>query len=181
MVEKKSLYGFEMARGTVDGRRRGKERKNRAYDVKMLWQRNHEILGLALTGLSQEAIAKELGVGKISVSRTVNSELGQKKLSEMRKSRDGEFIGVSKRVAELQEKAMKVYEEIFDSDNISYSLKKKTADTITMDLGGYRAPTVIDSRSVELTATLEELDEFKRLGHKAAEEAGFLIELPEEN
>ena len=173
---KKSLYGFEM--NGVDARRKPwPEKKN--YNIKMLWQKSHEILGLALSGMSQNDISNELGITKDCVSKTVNSELGQKKLAAMREERDGDFINVSKRIAELAEKAVETYEEIFDSDTISYNLKKATADTVLMDIGGHRAATKIDSRNVSLTASVEELEEFKRLGHKAAKEAGFLIELPE--
>jgi len=176
MEGKKNLYGFEMT--GRDGRRR-KRTDSKPYDVKMLWQKNHEILGLALSGMSQKDIAERLNIGKVSVSRTVNCELGQKKLAAMRKERDSEYIDVSKKIAELGEKAIKVYEEIFDSETISYDLKKKTSDTVLMDLGGHRAPTVVESKSLNIEASLEEIDEFKRLGALAAKEAGFLIELPE--
>jgi len=172
----KNLYGFEVRE---PDKRRNLDGSRKIHDCKMLWQRQHEILGLALGGMSNKDIAAQLGITPVTVSHAVNGELGMKKLSQMRKERDGEFIDVAKKVEELSEKALKIYEEIFDSETISYELKKKTADTVTMDLGGHRAPTVIDSRSVEVTATMDELDEFKRLGHKAAKDAGFLIELPE--
>ena len=172
----KSLYGFEVI--GKDNRRRSRT-ESKPYDVKMLWQKNHEILGLALSGMSQKDIAERLGIGKVSVSRTVNCELGQKKLAQMREERDGEYIDVSKKIAELAEKAIEVYEEIFDSETISYDLKKKTSDTVLMDLGGHRAPTVVESKSLNIEATMEEVEEFKKLGYQAAKEAGFLIDLPE--
>jgi len=171
-----SLYGFEVRE--VDNRRTERDSRG-SYNVKTLWQNSHEIIGLALQGHSQVDIATTLGVSTATVSNILNSELGQEKLSAMRKKRDGEFIDVSKRINELAEKAMKVYEEIFDSDTVSYTLKKSAADTITMDLGGHRSPTKIDTRSTHLTASLEELEEFKRLGHKAAEESGLIIDIKE--
>jgi ABC-type Fe3+-hydroxamate transport system substrate-binding protein len=109
----------------------------------------------------------------------VNSELGQKKIAEMREKRDEGYVDVSKKIAELSEKALAVYEEIFDSDTVSYNLKKSTSDTVLMDLGGHRAPTKIDSRSVSVNTSMEELEEFKQAGLRAAKESGFLIELPE--
>jgi len=171
-----SLYGFEMRE---PDKRRRKGAKPMLNEVKMLWQKNHEILGMALSGMGQKEIAERVGMCKGSVSRTVNSELGQKKLAEMRKERDGDYIDVSKKIAELSEKAIKVYEEIFEAPGISYDLKKKTSDTVLMDLGGHRAPTKIESKSLSIEATMEEVEEFKRLGHKAAKEAGFLIDIPE--
>jgi predicted transcriptional regulator len=169
-----SLYGFEM--NGVDKRRR---EDNNRQDIKMLWQRNHEILGLALSGLTQKEIAERLDIASITVSSTVNSTLGKKKLAEMRKERDGEYIDVSKRIAELAEKAIEVYEEIFDNPTVSYNLKKKTSDTVLMDLGGHRAPTQIATRSYNINATMEELEEFKKLGYEAAKDAGFLVDIPE--
>lgn len=170
-----SLYGFE----TIGVDRRRVEKKS-IPDIKHLWQKNHEILGLCLQGFSTKDIAETLNICRTTVSNTLNSELGQKKLSEMRKERDGEFIDVSKKIAELSEKALEMYEQIFDSTTISHNLKKSTADTVLMDLGGHRAPTKIDSRHITTTATLEEIEEFKRLGHIAAKEAGYLIEIKEE-
>lgn len=173
---RKNLYGLEVRE--LDQRRTSTKY---SPEIKQLWQRSHEILGLALQGYTNVQIAKALNVTPACITNTINSELGEKKLASMRKERDGEFIDVSRKIKELSEKALKVYEEIFDSDTISYNLKKSTSDTVLMDLGGHRAPTKIDSRSVSLTASVEELEEFKQLGYKAAKEAGFLIDLPEEH
>jgi len=173
-INTKGLYGFDMT--SPDKRRRDEPRK---FDIKMLWQRNHEILGMFLSGMPMNDIATKLNITPASVSNTVNSQLGEQKLAEMRKERDSEYIDVGKKVAELAEKALSVYEDILNNDTVSYNLKKATADTLLMDLGGHRAPIKIDSRSVSLSASMEELEEFKRLGHAAAKEAGFLIDIPE--
>lgn len=171
----KNLYGFE----TRAPDKRLTNKRSRP-DIKRLWQRSHEIIGLALQGYNNRDIAKTLNITDQTVSLTLNSELGMEKLSELRKERDGEFIDVSKKIAALGEKALEMYEEIFNSDTISYNLKKATADTVLMDLGGHRAPTKIDNRNLNLTASVQEIEEFKKLGLKAAKEAGFLIEVPGE-
>jgi predicted transcriptional regulator len=150
------------------------------YDIKQLWQRNHEIIGLAVQGFEQKEIANILGVHPVTVSNTLNSELGMKKLSELRKCRDEDIVKVSEEVARLAKKALDVYEDIFDNDTVSYKLKKDAADTVLMDLGGHRAPTKIDTRSLHMTATAEEIEEFKKRGVAAARETGMLVELPEE-
>jgi len=173
--KKKTLYGFEVR---VPDRRRT-ERKA-AYDIQQLWQRNHEILGLALLGHDSKDIALLMGVHPVTVSNTINSTLGKEKLSRMRKERDEGIINVSEKVAEMSAKALEVYEEIFNNETVSLSLKKQTADTVLMDLGGHRAPTKIDSRNLNVSATTEELEEFKKLGKIAAKEAGFLIKLDSE-
>jgi len=169
---RKSLYGFETR--AIDNRRSDDKT---SYDIKSLWQRSHEIIGLALQGHKQSDIATLLNITPVTVSNTLNSELGQKKLSSMREKRDENLVDVSKEVVRLSEKALEVYEEIFDSETVSYNLKKDAADTVLMDLGGHRAPTKVDTRSLHMTATPEEITEFKRLGIKAAKESGYLIEI----
>ena len=175
-VVRESLYGFEM-------REPDERRSDRAgsYDIKQLWQRSHEIIDLALQGFKQSQIAEILMISPVTVSNTLNSELGIKKLSEMRERRDEGVINVSKKIAELSEKALKVYEDIFDKPDISFHLKKSAADTVLMDIGGHRAPTKIDTRSIQTTASLEEIEEFKRRGIAAVRASGMLVELEHES
>ena len=175
-IQRNSLYGFEMRE--TDNRRSD---RSHSYDIKQLWQRSHEIIALALQGFKQSEIAGILNISPVTISNTLNSELGIKKLSEMREKRDEGVVNVSKKVAELSAKALKVYEEIFDDKVAPLSLKKSTADTILMDLGGHRAPTKIDTRSISTMASLEEIEEFKRRGIAAARESGMLIEVADES
>jgi len=56
-------------------------------------------------------------------------------------------------------------------------LRKETADTLTMDLGGHRSPTKIEAKSLNITATPEEIEEFKKRGIAAAKAAGMIIDL----
>lgn len=166
-----SLYGFEIR--TADKRR---TKGRNSYEIKQLWQRSHEIIALALQGMKQKEIARILNIHPLTVSSTLNSELGEKKLSGMRKERDEDIIKVSEEVARLSKKAVRMYDEIFDSDTISYNLKKATSDTVLMDLGGHRAPTKIDSRSLHLIASAEEIEEFKQRGIEAARKAGLIVD-----
>ena len=176
LTKRTSLYGFEVRE---EDNRRTKSLKR--YDIKQLWQRSHEIIGLALQGRKQTEIAELLNISTSTVSTTLNSELGKEKLSSLRKSRDEEFIKVSKEVDKLTKRCMNVYEDILESPNASLKLKKETADTLIMDIGGHRAPTKIDSRTMSVSASMEEVEEFKRLGRQAAKEAGFLIQLNNED
>jgi len=174
-ASRQSLYGFDFREPDL---RRVEERKT--YDIKSLWQRSHEIIALAVRGLKQVEIAEILDVTPQTVSNTLNSDLGQQKLSLMRKGRDDNALKVSERIELLTQRALDVYEEIFDNKDrtISYDLQKKTADTVALDLSGYRAPTKI--QSFYATATLEEIEEFKQRGLKAQREAGMIVEVPSE-
>lgn len=168
-----SLYGFE----THPDKRRT-ERKG-MYDIKQLWQRSHEIISMALLGHKQKDIAEVLGVTAATVSNTLNGPLGKEKLDDMREDRDENAKKVARRIDELTDKAMKVYDDIFDSDTASLKLKMDAANTVALELAGHRAPTKIDSRHISTTATLQELEEFKERGRQAQIESGLTITIPE--
>jgi predicted transcriptional regulator len=176
-VARESLYGFEVRE---PDKRRTSVNGKKFYNIQQLWQRSHEIIALAIQGFKQSQIAEILSVSPGTVSNTLNSELGMKKLSEMREDRDDGVVKVSKRVAELADKALKVYEKIFDEQGVSLNLQKAAADTVLMDLGGHRAPTKIESKSLHATATMEEIEEFKQRGIAAAKESGMIVEVIDE-
>ena len=168
---KNTLYGFEIR---DPDQRRAPSGERKTYDVKQLWQRSHEILRLALMIPKHKEIARILGVSEATVSNTLNSELGRKKLSKMRLARDNETVDVAKRVAELLPKAIDTYEKILDGDPTITKMMKETADTISMDIGGYRAPT--RTQSANLYMTSDELLEFKERGKAAARSAGMIVD-----
>ena len=170
------LYGFEFR--DQDLRRRDQSER-KTYDIKQLWQRSHEIVNLAARGFKQTQIAEILNIDPQTVSNTLNSELGQKKLSEIRLERDEEAKKVSEKIRVLTNKALQVYHEIFDDQSGECTLRDKrdTANTVLLELSGLRAPTKIHSQHVSTTLTLEELNEFKRRGIQAAKENGLVIEV----
>ena len=168
-----TLYGFE-TRPEVDGRRTD---RSGTHDVKNLWQVHHEIINLALRGMKNSQIATILNITPTTVSNTLNSRLGKAKLQHMRGQRDEEAIKVEAEIERLAEKAIQAYDEIFDSDTVSPSLKKQTADTVLMDLGGHRAPTKIDSRSLHMQLTPEEIAGFVERGRKASKDVGEPIDI----
>ena len=175
-VRTESLYGFEMR--SFDNRR-ALPGERKTYDIKQLWQRSHEIIGLALQGIKQNKIAEILGVCEATVSNTLNSPLGKTKLSGMRKDRDEDYEKLNDDVVLLTEKALKVYNKILDDETgeVSLKLKKDTADTVSLELAGMKSPIRIDKRSIHATATLAEIEDFKKRGLKAAKESGMLVEV----
>lgn len=174
-IPRTSLYGFEMREPDL---RRVEDRQT--YDIKQLWQRSHEILALAVRGLKGTDIAELLNITPQTVSNTLNSDLGQRKLSVMRRTRDDAAIEVSDRIAVLTERALDTYEEIFDDDVATVEQKRKTADTVMLELSGHRVPQRIQSQSFNTVATLEEIEKFKERGLKAQRDAGMIVVLPDE-
>lgn len=171
------LYGFEFR--DVD-QRRSEERKT--YDIKALWQTNHEIINLAARGFKGTEIADILNIHPQTVSNTLNSELGQRKLSELRLGRDEDAKKTCEKIRVLTNKALAVYHQIFDDESGEISLmnKKAAADTVALELSGLRAPVKIHSQSVSMTLTKEELEEFKKRGIEAAREAGMIVDVEPE-
>lgn len=172
---RKGLYGFEFR--DVDRRRTDPEDR-KTYDAKAMWQRSHEVVNLAAKGMKQVDIARILDITKETVSNILNSELGMQKLSDVREERDIEAKKVTKRIKELTEKALDVYAEIFEDKGKLFpiEMKKKTADTVALELAGLRAPTRIQSASFSMVATAEEIEEFKERGIKAAQESGLIVD-----
>jgi predicted transcriptional regulator len=171
------LYGFEFR--DVDLRRTPEDEPRKRYEIKALWQRSHEIINLAARGYKQTDIAEILNVSEACVSMTLNSELGQKKLAEIRDVRDEDAKKTSEKIRVLANKAIETYHEIFDNENGEATLKdrKDVADTVLLELSGLRAPTRIQSSSVSLTLSAEEIEAFKVRGRRAAIEVGEVIDL----
>jgi predicted transcriptional regulator len=174
MAETQTLYGFEIRE--PDSRRVDAEER-KTYDIKQLWQRSHEIIGLALLGHKETEIAELLNITPQCVSNTLNSSLGKEKLSKMREKRDENVVDLSKRIAELTNKAMDVYEEIFNNEGADLKLKKETADTVVMEIAGHRAATKIDTRSFNFNMSPDDLDAFKKRGLAAAKASGMIVEV----
>jgi predicted transcriptional regulator len=168
-----SLYGFEFR--DVDLRRTPEDMPRKQYEIKALWQRSHEIINLTARGYKQCDIAEILNISEACVSMTINSELGQKKLADIRNVRDEDAKKTSEKIRILTAKAIEKYHEIFDNEDGRASLKdqKEVADTVLLELSGLRAPTKIQSSSINMTLTGEEIEAFKSRGLKAAKESGF--------
>jgi predicted transcriptional regulator len=174
------LYGFEFR--DVD-LRRSPDGERKSYEIKQLWQRNHEILNLVAQGFDHNEVAEIMGVTPVCVSQTVNSELGQKKLSELRKGRDEEAKKTVEKIRVLTNKAIQVYHEIFDNEDGQATLKdrKDVADKVLLELSGLRTPTKIQSTSVTANLTTEELTEFRTRGTEALKNARLVIDITSES
>jgi len=86
---------------------------------------------------------------------------------------------VAEEVTKLFPIAMKTYQRILEGEEKS-KLQKETADTILMDIGGYRAPTKIQGEHVHAYLDRDAIEEFKRRGIEAARASGMLAEeIPE--
>jgi len=169
------LYGFDYRE--IDLRRVSEGEEKKTYNIKSLWQRSHEIINLAARGYKGTDIAEILGITPACVSLTLNSDLGQKKLSEIRMVRDEDAKKTAEKIRVLTAKAIQTYHEIFDNEDGQATLKdrKDVADTVLLELSGLRAPTKIQSSHVSTVLTADEINSFKERGRLAAEQVGVVI------
>lgn len=177
MQRREGLYGFEF-REPDKRRTEDLNKRNSQYNIQQLWQSNHEIINLTARGFKQTEVADILNVGLTTVKRTLNSELGMLKMSEIRLERDAEAKRVSEKIRVLTNKALKVYHEIFDDDSGECGLKDKGefAKHFLNDMSGLKAVTKVQSVSAHYTLSKEELEGFKERGIKEACETGLVIE-----
>lgn len=173
------LYGFEFRKPDL---RRKPAGERKTYDIQQLWQRNHEIVNLAALGHKGTEIARILNINQQTVSNTLNSELGQCKLSDIRLERDEETKKVSEKIRALTNKALDTYHKIFDDESGELGLKDKGnfATSFLGEMSGLRAPTKIQSQSISTVLTAEELEEFKVRGIAAARASGLIVDVEPE-
>lgn len=170
------LYGFEFLE---EDKRRVDRSEKKNYEIKSLWQRNHEIINLAVRGFKQTEIAEILNIHPQTVSNTLNSRLGELKTAEIRKSRDEEAKQVNEKIRIITDKALNIYHEIFDDDTDQVSLKDKGsfAEGFLKEMSGLRAPTRIQSHHVHTQLTAEEIESFKERGMQAARDSGLIVDV----
>jgi len=177
-----SLYGQR----EPDRRRATNGRKS--YDIKKLWDRNHEICNLVVLGLDQEKIASVLDVSPVTVSNTVNSTLGQEKIALMRGARDADTWDAAKKIQEVAKKALTFLELAMDDKvkdiegkplQVAVSTKVNIAKHVLNDLSGLKAPTRIEGKFAHAHLTLEDIEELKKRGRKAAAELDVIEVRPE--
>ena len=177
-----SLYGQR----EPDRRRATNGRK--AYDIKKLWDRNHEICNLAVIGMEQDDIAKILGVSPVTVSNTVNSTLGKEKISLMRGARDADTWDAAKKIQAVAKKALTFLEMAMDDQvigldgepiQVAVSTKVNIAKHVLNDLSGLKAPTRIEGKFAHAHLTSEDIEELKLRGRKAAAELDVIEVRPE--
>lgn len=144
----------------------------RSFELKNLWEKNHEILNLASLGYSAEAVAETLGVTKATVSNTVNCPLGREKLQTLRAIRDKGVVDIAKEVAERVPRCLDVVDDILD--NANYNTKMRAVELVLLELGGYAAPKKIEGKFSHGIFTPQDLLEIRKRSLEAAEAAGLV-------
>lgn len=149
-------------------RRRTEERKS--FTVENIWNSHQEIMRLAVTGMKQADIARELGVSEVMVSYTLNSPVVKRQMMVMQAARDVDAVDVAKRIQEVAPKALDVLEELLETGNDTIRLRTATD---LLDRAGHAAVKTFRTQSLSVHLDKEDLDEIKQ----RAREIGLCIDV----
>lgn len=165
------VYNIEvyMRDGFVD-RRRNPDGSRSGFTVQNIWDTHREIMRLAVTGMKQADIARELGLTEVMVSYTLNSPVVKREMENMRAARDLDAVDVAKRIQEVAPKALEVLEGLLETANDA--IKFRTAADI-LDRAGHAAVKTLRTESLSVHLNKDDLDEIKR----RAKEIGLCVDV----
>jgi hypothetical protein len=171
---RKNLYGFEMRE---PDQRRVDPEERKTYEAKAFWQRHHEIVNMAATGMKNVEIASVLNIDPQTVSNVLGSKIAEKKLSELRLIRDGNTKERLAQIEVLTQKAIETYHGILENESGEATLKdrKEVAKDILTEFSGLRVPTKIQGQFVGVQMTPEDFAAFRARGIASSKEAGLVV------
>lgn len=149
----------------------------RRYQPKKLNERHHNILRLHLLGYSNKQIAERLGCTPASVSIAVNSNLGRLQAGLMRAEVDNGAIEAAKRIRALAPKAIDVIEETMSDEEVPYAVRLRAAQD-ALDRAGFGAVKRVDTRSMSVSLSSDDLEELKASALARARENGLVVDDP---
>ena len=153
----------------LDGRFVGKRR----YDIKVLWEKHHEIARQVVLGRTNVDIANSIGCTPQTVSNVRNSPLAKAKIDSLNESRDEETVSIAKRIEEFAPVALELLEEIV-SGNIpeaSIALRAKVASS---HLGRAGYGEVHKAHILSQHLSREDIERIKMRAVSAAQNAGMI-------
>jgi len=142
---------------------------HKQYQVEQMWELHHEVCRLALIGMKQVDIATHLGVSPVMVSYTLRSPIVQRQLNQLKAVRDIDAIDVAKEIQALAPRAVRVLDELMDSDLPNIKLK---AATDILDRAGHAAVRTLRTENIHAHFTADEISDIK----KRAREVGLLTD-----
>ena len=143
---------------------------HKQYQVEQMWELHHEVCRLALIGMKQVDIATHLGVSPVMVSYTLRSPIVQRQLNQLKAVRDIDAIDVAKEIQALAPRAVRVLDELMDSELPNIKLK---AATDILDRAGHAAVRTLRTENIHAHFTPDEIKDIK----KRAQEVGLLTDI----
>lgn len=140
--------------------------EGRKYQIQQLWQRQHEMLGLALLGAEEKEIAEILDVTTATVSNCINSEIGKQQLAIMRGARDADTIDISKEIRSHAPKALQVLVGLLEGPEQGAEHSRISIAKDILDRAGYGAPKYVYGQFAHAYLSAGDIDELKERAHK---------------
>jgi len=133
--------------------------RDSGFPLKKLKARHERILELASLGSSNLAIAEELGITSQTVCNVLRSSIGQARLSELNEEREARFIERQKRLDDLADNALSVYEDVFLGNEPLEPKEKVRLAGDVLDRAGLPKTSRSEQTSVRATLTREQIEE----------------------
>lgn len=131
---------------------------------------HNQVIQMAFAGFSREEIAEKLDISVGVVTNVLNSDLGKAKLKAMQDKSDDSVIDVRKRLAEMNNNALKVIDNCLTNVAINPAIALKAAESV-LDRNGYKPHIVVQNTSLHLT-----LDDIIAIKERA-NNAGSIIDI----
>lgn len=149
-------------------RRKAEPGEKKSWQVREMREIHHEIVRRLLLGQKNVDIANALNITPQQVSNVRNSEVVQDQLAIMRKARDADSIDVAKDLAELGPRAVKIYKECLDNEELSLHTKLRVADTVLDRTGHPRMQKLTGNiKHAHAHVTAQDIEEIKARVQKA--------------
>ena len=121
---------IQTSRVLEDGQRVGPggyKKKSESLPIEELWGRHHEVARLAICGLSDTAIAEELGISSATVGRIRQLPAVKEKLRMLNETKDVSVVQlpVAKRIKALADMAVRRMAEVLDNDVADEDIRGK--------------------------------------------------------
>lgn len=142
----------------------------KGFKVTELYDTHREIMRMAVTGMKQADIARELGVSEVMVSYTMNSPIVKREMELMRSARDLDAVDVAKRIQEVAPRALEVLEDLLETANDSIRFR---AATDVLDRAGHAAVKTLRTESLSVHLNKDDLEEIKQ----RAREIGLCVDV----
>lgn len=145
--------------------RRSGDRKKGGYQIAEMWERHHEIARMIILGMTNVAIANEIGCSAQLVSNVRNSPVVKDQLSIMKMVRDTESIDLSREIRDLAPIALQRVKEaltegkVLDKEVSASGILKEANGLLDREMG--RATQRIDTRNAHVHFSKEDLDAIK--------------------
>ena len=131
---------------------------HKAYQIEQMWEVHHEICRLTLIGMKQVDIANHLGVSPAMVSYVLRSPIVKEQLRNMSSSRDIEAMDIDAEIKALAPTAVKVMEELMDSE--LPNMRLKAAQDI-LDRAGFAPVKTLRTENLHAYLSADEIKEVK--------------------